>query len=114
MIELISIVASLALCILIPIEVNKVRNGWVRKNFAGDRAKFLTAYRKQLKLLQWMGLVFGVLSVALAPLETHAGEPAVKVIAGIIWFVVAGLCFSSLRTLAQVHRDLSGRDGGRE
>jgi len=37
-----------------------------------------------------MGLVFGVLSVALAPLETHVGEPTVKVIAGIIWFVVAG------------------------
>ena len=102
MIELISIVASLALCILIPIEMNKIRNGWVRKNFAGDRPKFLAAYRKQLKLLMWLGLVFGVLSVALAPLERHPGEPTVKVIAGIIWFVVAGLSFSSLRTLARV------------
>jgi hypothetical protein len=102
MLELISIVASLALCILIPIEVAKIRNGWVRKNFAGDRPRFLAAYRKQLKLLMWMGLVFGVLSVGLAPLETHAGEPTVKVIAGAIWFVVAGLCFSSLRSLAKV------------
>jgi predicted Na+-dependent transporter len=102
MLELISIVASLALCVLIPIEVGKVRNGWVRKNFAGDRAKFLTAYRKQLKLLMWMGLVFGVLSFALAPLEAHPGEPTVKVIAGVIWFVVVGLCFSSLRALANV------------
>jgi hypothetical protein len=102
LIELISIVASLALCVLIPIEVGKIRNGWVRKNFAGDRRKFLAAYRKQLKLLMWMGFVFGVLSFALAPLETQAGEPTVKVIAGIIWFVVAGLSLSSLNTLAKV------------
>jgi hypothetical protein len=101
MIEVISIVASLALCILIPIETGKIRNGWVRKNFAGDRPKFPAAYRKQLKLLMWMGLVFGVLSIGLAPLETHPGEPTVKVIAGVIWFVVAALCFSSLRTLAK-------------
>ena len=99
MIELISIIASLALCILIPIEVNKIRNGWVRKTFTGDRPKFLAAYRRQLKLLMWLGLVFGVLSVALAPLESQAGEPVVKVVAGIIWFVVAGICFSSLRAL---------------
>jgi predicted Na+-dependent transporter len=102
MIELISIVASLALCVLIPLEVGKIRNGWVRKNFAGDRAKFLAAYRKQLRLLIWMGIVFGVLSFALAPFEAHAGEPTVKVVAGIIWFVVAGLCLSSLRALANV------------
>lgn len=102
MLELISIVASLALCILIPIEVGKVQKGWVRKNFAGDRPKFLAAYRKQLKMLMWLGLVFGVLSIALAPLETHAGEPIVKVIAGIIWFVVAGLSFHGLRALANV------------
>src|SRR5262245_39967463 len=102
MLELISIVASLALCILIPIEVGKIRNGWVRKNFAGDRPRFLAAYRKQLKMLMWLGLIFGVLSVAMAPLETHGGESIVKVIAGAIWFVVAALSFSSLRTLAKV------------
>ena len=56
-----------------------------------------------------MGLVFGVLSVALAPLETHAGEPTVKVIAGIIWFVVAGICFSALRSLAKVGDTGPGR-----
>jgi hypothetical protein len=35
-------------------------------------------------------------------LETHAGEPTVKVIAGLIWFVVAGICFSALRSLAKL------------
>jgi hypothetical protein len=102
MIELISIVASLALCVLIPLEASKVRNGWVRRSFAGDRPKFLAAYRKQLKLLMWLGLVFGVLSISLAPLEARVGEPTVKVIAGMVWFVVAGLCLSALRSLDKV------------
>ena len=110
MLELISIVASLALCVLIPIEVGKIRNGWVRKNFAGNRTAFLAAYRKQLKLLMWMGLVFGLLSVGLAPLEAHPGERTVKVLAGVIWFVVAGLSFSALRTLSNVSdADRAGR-----
>ena len=47
MLELISILAALIVCILIPIEVGKIRNGWVRKQFAGDRSKFLAAYRKR-------------------------------------------------------------------
>jgi hypothetical protein len=102
MLELISIVASLVICVLIPIEVGKIRNGWVRKNFAGDRPKFLAAYRKQLRMLMWLGLVFGVLGVALAPLEDNPGERVVKVIAAAIWFVVSVLSFTSLRTLDKV------------
>ncbi len=43
MLELISIVAALALCILIPIEVGEIRGGWVRQSFAGDQARFLAA-----------------------------------------------------------------------
>ena len=46
MLELISIIASLVLCVLIPIEVNKIRNGWVRPKFTGGRSKFLAAYRR--------------------------------------------------------------------
>jgi predicted Na+-dependent transporter len=102
MIELISIIASLAICILIPIEVGKIRNGWVRKKFVGDRPKFLAAYRSQLKLLMWLGLVFGVLQIGLASLETHHGESIVKLVAAAIWFAVSGMSFFALRQLARV------------
>ena len=102
MIELISIIASLAICILIPIEVGKIRNGWVRKKFAGDRPKFLAAYRSQLKLLMWLGLVFGVLQIGLASLETHRAESIVKLVAGAIWFAVSCISFFALRQLAKV------------
>ena len=99
MIELISIICSLAICILTPMEVNKIRNGWVRKRFAGDRVKFLAAYRQQLKLFTGFGIVFGVIGLVLASLETEPGEPMVKLIAAVIWLAVAVICFLSLRKL---------------
>src|SRR5262245_61162891 len=102
MIELIGIICSLAICILTPIEVGKIRAGWVRKKFAGDRAKFLTAYRAQLKLLSWLGLVFGLLFIGLAFAETEPGEPVVKLVAAVIWFAVSGITFVGRRKLADV------------
>ena len=102
MIELIGIICSLAICILTPIEVGKIRNGWVRKKFAGDRAKFLTAYRAQLKMLTVLGLFFGVLFIGLAFLETEPGEPIVKLVAAVIWFAVSAITFVARRQLADV------------
>src|SRR5271163_4490905 len=99
MIELISIIASLVMCILIPIEVSKIRGGWARKKFAGDRAKFLAAYRAQLRLLIWLGIVFGLLGIGLAAVEAEPGEPTVKFVAAIIWFAVACISFIALRML---------------
>ena len=112
MIELISIVASLVVCILIPIEVGRIRRGWVRKNFAGDRGKFLAAYRKQLKLLMWLGLVFGVLEIGLALIEAHPGERPVKLVAAAIWLAVFCISFTALRILAKVPETDSAKPSG--
>ena len=43
MLELIAMVAGLAVCVWMPIEMGKIRKGWVHKKFAGDRPKFLAA-----------------------------------------------------------------------
>src|SRR4029453_11980006 len=102
MLELISIIAGLAVCILIPIELGRIRKGWVHKKFAGDRPKFLTAYRKQLKMLMWLGLVFGVVGLGLATLEAHRGEAIVKVVGAVIWFTFSRPPFIPLRELAKV------------
>ena len=102
MIELISIIASLAVCILIPIELGRIRRGWTHKKFAGDRGKFLAAYRKQIKLLMWVGLGFGVLEIALAFLDSHPGERTVKLVAAAIWLAVFCISFFALRVLAKV------------
>ncbi len=46
-----------------------------------------------------MGVVFGVLGIGLALIETKLGEATVKVIAAVIWFAVSGICFISRRAL---------------
>ena len=102
MLELISILAALIVCILIPIEVGRIRSGWVRKQFAGDRPKFLAAYRKQLRMLMWLGFVFGVLGIGLAAIEASRGEAIVRLIAAVIWFTVSCISFIGLRQLAKV------------
>jgi hypothetical protein len=101
MLELISIIAAVIVCIMIPVEVGKVRKGWVHKKFAGDRPRFLAAYRKQLRMLMWLGLVFGVLGLGLAALEANHGEAIVKVVGAAIWLIASGLAFNALRMLAK-------------
>jgi DMSO reductase anchor subunit len=102
MLELISIVAGLIVCIMMPIEVGKIRKGWVRDKFKGDRPKFLAAYRKQLRMLMWFGFVFAVLGIVFAAIEDRRGEAIVKVVGAVIWLAVASISFFSLRTLENV------------
>ena len=102
MIELISIIGSLAMCIFTPIEVSRIRAGWVRKKFVGDRQKFLTAYRKQLALFTVLGVVFGVLGIITSFLESEPGEQVVKLVAAAIWFAVACICIVAGRLLRNV------------
>jgi hypothetical protein len=102
MLELIAIAAGLIVCVMMPIEVAKIRKGWVHKKYAGDRPKFLAVYRKQFRMLMWLGLVFGVVGVGLAALEARHGEVIVKLIGAAVWFAVSAISFTSLRTLAQI------------
>ena len=102
MLELIAMIAGLIVCIMMPIELGKIRKGWVSKKFTGDRPRFLAAYRKQVKMLMWLGLVFGVLGVGLAAVEAREGEVIVKLIGAAIWFAVSGIAYTSLRALAQI------------
>jgi hypothetical protein len=89
MIEVMSVVCSLAICVLAPIEVNRIRAGWVNQKFEGDRRGFVAAYRRQLVMLMWLGLGFGALSLGLSLVEADAGQRLFKVAAGSVWFAVA-------------------------
>jgi hypothetical protein len=99
MLELIAMVAGLAVCVWLPIEMGKIRKGWVHKKFAGDRPKFLAAYRKNIRVMMWLGLIFGVSGIGMALIEARHGEAIVKLIGAAIWFAVSGIAFTSLRTL---------------
>ena len=100
MLELISIIAAIAVLILTPIEVNKVQKGWVRKNFKGTPAEFAAAYRKQLTAMIALGIVFGILNVALGIVEEVPYENYVKFFAALLWFGVSGISYASRQKLA--------------
>jgi hypothetical protein len=102
MLELIALLAALALCIWTPIETRKVRNGWVRKNFKGTHAEFVARYRRQLTMFMWLGGVLGLGNLALA-LFTSGGDSyqIAKIIAGAIWLAASVVAFASRRSLDQ-------------
>ncbi len=71
----------------------------MHKKFAGDRAKHIAAYRKQLTILIFMGAIFGVLGIVFASIATRPGEATVKIVAAVIWLAVSCICFVSRRML---------------
>jgi FtsH-binding integral membrane protein len=102
MLALIAMVAGLAVCVWLPIEMSKIRKGWVHKKFAGDRPKFLAHYRKQVRSMMLVGLVVGVAWIGLAAIADQGAESIVRLIGAAIWFAVSGIAFTSLRALAQI------------
>jgi hypothetical protein len=101
MIELVSLVCSLMICILTPIEVNRLRGGWAPKKFEGDRDGYLVRYRTQLRMLTFVGLGFGGLTLLLTMLEADPGEKVFKAIAGLVWFAVAFICHTQRARLPE-------------
>ena len=99
MIGIISIVASLFVCIITPLAVREIRGGWVKPSFAGDRDKFVQTYNRQLAGQTLAGVAFGLLFMGLALTETPPGENTLKLIAAAVWFAMAAICFVSRRSL---------------
>ena len=102
MLELIAMVAGLAVCVWLPIEMSKIRKGWVHKKFAGDRPKFLAAYRKQIRTMMWLGLVLGVAGIGLALVEDRPGGSIIKLVGAAIWLAVSGIAYISVRALERI------------
>lgn len=100
MLELIALLAALAICIWTPIEARKVRAGWMRKSFKGSHAEFVAKYRQQLAVIGWVGLVLGIgnLSLGLLGMEDMARQ-AVKLLAGVIWLAASGISILTRRRL---------------
>jgi hypothetical protein len=100
MIELIALIAAIAVLILTPIEVAKIQKGWVRKSFKGTHEQFVAAYRKQLTFMIWIGVVLGVLNIGLGVIEQTPGENYVKYFAGLLWLGVSAMSYFSRNKLA--------------
>jgi hypothetical protein len=108
MIELISILASLAVLILTPIQTAQIVAGKISPKFKGTPQAYAAAFRKQIGLLVWLGAVFAVLNVVLIFISTEPGEWIVKLIAAVLWAGVSAVSFFSSQKLARLAAPAEG------
>lgn len=101
MLELISIVASLVVLILTPIQTSQIVAGKIPPKFTGKPQAYAAAFRKQISLLIWLGAVFAVLNLILIFISTEPGEWIVKLVAGLLWAGVSGVSYFSSQKLAK-------------
>jgi hypothetical protein len=102
MIEILVIIAAIAVLILTPIEVNKIKTGWVRKSFKGTPAEFVTAYRKQLLIMIWFGGVMGLAYVGLGFLAEREDSDIAKFVIAALWLAVGAMSYFMREKLASV------------
>ena len=100
MLELISILASIALLILTPIQTAQICAGKISPKYKGTPEAFATAFKKQVGMLVWLGGVFAVLNFGLIFISTEPGEWVVKAIAAVLWLGVCAVSLYSQRRLA--------------
>jgi hypothetical protein len=102
MLELISIVASIALIILTPIQTSQIVAGKFSPKLKTSPAAYVAAFRKQIGMLVWLGAVFAVLNLLLIFISTEPGEWLFKLIGAVLWAAVAGVSFFSNQRLAKL------------
>jgi hypothetical protein len=100
MLEIISILASLALIVVTPMQTAQICAGKFSPKMKVTPAVFVTSFRRQVVMLTWLGALFGVANIVLMFMETEPGENVVKGVAAALWFGVAGVSFYSSRKLA--------------
>lgn len=90
MLELIAMVCAAVLIVYTPIESRKVAGGWIRKRHKGAPEEFRASYRRQLSILIWLGLAFGVFNLGLSLLpDQDPARSMVKAVAGLLWLGVS-------------------------
>ncbi len=89
MLELIALLCAAGMIVWVPVESHRVARGWVRRRHKGTAEEFRDLYRRQLTLFVWMGVVFGVINLALGLLEPDGARLTVKVVTGVLWFGAA-------------------------
>jgi hypothetical protein len=108
MLELISIVASIALIILTPIQTAQICSGKFSPKLKSSPEAFVAAFRRQIGMLVWLGAVFAVLNFALIFMESEPGEWVVKLVAAVLWLGVCAVSFHSRQRLAKLPAPAQG------
>lgn len=98
MIELIAMACAAVMVVWTPIEARKVAGGWVRRRHKGTPEEFRTAYRRQLTLFLWLGVVVGLGNLALAfAFDDDPTRSTVKLVGGALWLGVGASAFYGRR-----------------
>ena len=101
MLELISILASLVLLVVTPIQTAQICEGKISPKYKGTPQAYAAAFRKQIGLFVWLGAVFGVLDIGMIFMDSEPGEWIVKAVAAALWLGVSAVSFYSSRRLAK-------------
>jgi hypothetical protein len=98
MLELIALLAGVVLTVWQPIEARRVAGGWTRPRFRGTREEFLLAYRRQLTMFLWLGVVIAVLNIGMGVLlEDDPARRIARFVTAAVWLGVAASGFVSRR-----------------
>jgi hypothetical protein len=102
MLELISILASIALLVVTPMQTAQIRAGKISPNYKGTADAYAAAFCKQIGLLVWLGAVFTVLNLVLIFIATEPGDWIVNLVAAVLWFGVFAVSLHSRQRLAKL------------
>ncbi|HEY3778205.1 MAG TPA: hypothetical protein VGL35_09110 [Rhizomicrobium sp.] len=100
MIELISILASIGVLILTPIQTKQILAGHINKKYKLTREDCAAAFSKQLWFLFWLAPIFAVLNLTMIFIASEPGEWVVKLVAAALWLGVLAVTFFSRQKLA--------------
>jgi len=101
MLELISILASLVLIFLMPIQTAQICAGKITPKFKGTPQAYAVVFSKQANLLVWLGAVFAVSNVVLIFIATEPGDWIVNLVSAVLWAGVFAVSFHSRQRLVK-------------
>jgi hypothetical protein len=102
MIELISILASIVLIFVAPIQTAQICAGKISPKYKGTPEAYAAAFRKQIGLLVWLGAVLAVLNLGLIFIASEPGEWIVNLVAAMLWLGVLAVSLHSRHRLSKL------------
>jgi len=108
MLEIISLLAAVALLIVTPIQTGKVRAGNVPAKFKGSPADYAVTYRRQLQYVVYLGVVCGVVNIGMIFLDSGSAEWIFDLLGAALWIGVAAVSYLSSRKLAALPAPAEG------
>jgi hypothetical protein len=102
MLELISILASIALLVVTPIQTAQICAGKISPKYRGTPEAYAAVFREQIDLLVCLRVVLAALNLGLIFIATEPGEWIVNLVAAMLWAGVFAVSFHSRQRLVKL------------